>query len=101
RRRRRLAAGEKALNREFEISAEAEEQIIIPILHACEDELWEFVNETSPEGLAGVAIKLRSLRQDEMDPEESSPGAELGQCIVVIERRSRRGANARKRANDQ
>jgi hypothetical protein len=36
-------------------------------------------------GVAGVAVKLRCLREFECDP-DVTPGAELAQCIATIER---------------
>jgi hypothetical protein len=83
RRRREVLSGEAALYREFEPSMQTEKQIIEPTTRAREDELWEFINEAEPEGLAGVAVKLRCLR--ERDP-DGGEGAILAQCIAAIER---------------
>jgi DNA repair exonuclease SbcCD ATPase subunit len=80
---RRLAELEqstKALYQEFEIDLETEEDLLIPVITEPRNRMLDFIRETAPRTMAGVAVKLRQLRN-----ELGAPEGELSLLDQVLE----------------
>jgi hypothetical protein len=98
-RRRRARGSRKALagsnirprhdfeQRGFHVTLEIEQEIIEPIAIAAQEELEHYIENTTPEGLPGVAARLRYLVDNPYN------GDEAAVLLPVIERGIAGGAS--------
>lgn len=87
RRLREIQAREKVLYDEFKVSMEVEEKIINPILDPPENKLIDFIQETKPETMIGIALKMRHITFDGCDWETV-----IEQCLPIVECHAEREA---------
>ncbi|MGH7096777.1 MAG: hypothetical protein ACREE4_03820 [Stellaceae bacterium] len=87
RRLREFQEREKALHREFDVTMEVEEEIVNPSLDPPMNKLIDFIEETEPETMIGVALKLRHTAYDGCDAETV-----IKQCLPIIGRQAEREA---------
>ena len=91
RRLREIRQQTRSLYREFfKIDAQTEKEIIIGIIDPVRYRLSDFIEQTRPAGLAGAAVKLRLLTDEDVGIVISEPGEgdimSLKQVAEFVER---------------
>ena len=88
---------ETSLYREFNIGFEAERDIIIPTIRSAQNALIDHIEQTAPQTMVGVAIKLRRLCDEDTGMaagENEGELASLRQAFEFIERQAGVASNS-------